>query len=104
MAISKERKNEIIKEYATHEGDTGSTQVQVAVLTADINELNNHLRTHKHDYHSQRGLMKKIGHRRNLLAYLRRTDLQASGPASLILTSAQILSLDKCRGFFCCSF
>ena len=62
---------------ATHEGDTGSTQVQVAVLTADINELNNHLRTHKHDYHSQRGLMKKIGHRRNLLAYLRRTDLQA---------------------------
>lgn len=77
MAISKERKNEIIKEYATHEGDTGSTQVQVAVLTADINELNNHLRTHKHDYHSQRGLMKKIGHRRNLLAYLRRTDLQA---------------------------
>ena len=62
MAISKERKNEIIKEYATHEGDTGSTQVQVAVLTADINELNNHLRTHKHDYHSQRGLMKKNGY------------------------------------------
>lgn len=77
MAISKERKNEIIKEYATHEGDSGSTQVQVAVLTADINELNEHIRVHKHDYHSQRGLMKKIGHRRNLLAYLRRTDVQA---------------------------
>ena len=77
MAISKEKKNEIIKQYATHEGDTGSTQVQVAVLTADINELNEHIRTHKHDYHSQRGLMKKIGHRRNLLAYLRRTDLNA---------------------------
>lgn len=77
MAISKKRKNEIIKEYATHEGDTGSTQVQVAVLTADINELNEHIRVHKHDYHSQRGLMKKIGHRRNLLAYLRRTDVQA---------------------------
>ena len=77
MAISKERKDQIIKEFATHEGDTGSTQVQVAVLTADINELNDHLRTHKHDYHSQRGLMKKIGHRRNLLAYLRRTDLNA---------------------------
>ena len=76
MAISKERKNEIIKEYATHEGDTGSTQVQVAVLTADINELNNHLRTHKHDYHSQRGLMKKIGHRRNLLRYLQENDLE----------------------------
>ena len=77
MAISKELKDQIIKEFATHEGDTGSTQVQVAVLTADINELNDHLRTHKHDYHSQRGLMKKIGHRRNLLAYLRRTDLNA---------------------------
>ena len=77
MAISKEKKNEIIKQYATHEGDTGSTQVQVAVLTAVINELNEHIRTHKHDYHSQRGLMKKIGHRRNLLAYLRRTDLPA---------------------------
>ena len=76
MAISKERKNEIIKEYATHEGDTGSTQVQVAVLTADINELNEHIRVHKHDYHSQRGLMKKIGRRRNLLRYLRNTDIQ----------------------------
>ena len=51
MAISKEKKNEIIKQFATHEGDTGSTQVQVAVLTADINELNEHLREHKHDYH-----------------------------------------------------
>ena len=49
----------------------------MAVLTADINELNEHIRVHKHDYHSQRGLMKKIGHRRNLLAYLRRTDVQA---------------------------
>ena len=77
MAISKEKKNEIIKQFATHEGDTGSTQVQAAVLTADINELNEHLREHKHDYHSQRGLMKKIGHRRNLLAYLRRTALPA---------------------------
>ena len=75
MAISKERKDQIIKEFGTQEGDTGSTQVQVAVLTADINELIDHLRTH--DYHSQRGLMKKIGHRRNLLAYLRRTDLPA---------------------------
>ena len=75
MAISKERKNEIIKEYARHDGDTGSTEVQVAVLTADINELNEHLRVHKKDFHSQRGLMKKIGHRRNLLAYLRKTDV-----------------------------
>ncbi|KRM12508.1 30S ribosomal protein S15 [Paucilactobacillus suebicus] len=77
MAISKERKNEIIKEYARHDGDTGSTEVQVAVLTADINELNEHLRVHKKDFHSQRGLMKKIGHRRNLLAYLRKNDVQS---------------------------
>lgn len=75
MAISKERKNEIIKEFARHDGDTGSTEVQVAILTADINELNEHLRVHKKDFHSQRGLMKKIGHRRNLLAYLRKTDV-----------------------------
>ncbi|MRI81387.1 30S ribosomal protein S15 [Fundicoccus ignavus] len=76
MAISKERKNEIIKEYATHEGDTGSPEVQIAVLTADINSLNGHIRTHKKDFHSYRGLMKKIGHRRNLLAYLRKKDVQ----------------------------
>lgn len=77
MAISQERKNEIIKKYARHDGDTGSTEVQVAVLTADINELNEHLRVHKKDFHSQRGLMKKIGHRRNLLAYLRKNNLQS---------------------------
>ena len=76
MAISKEEKNRIIAEYATHEGDTGSAQVQIAVLTADINELNEHIKQHKKDFASQRGLMKKIGHRRNLLAYLRKTDVQ----------------------------
>ena len=75
MAISNEKKNEIMKKYARHEGDTGSAEVQIAVLTADINELNDHIRSHKKDYASQRGLMKKIGHRRNLLAYLRRTDV-----------------------------
>jgi small subunit ribosomal protein S15 len=74
MAISKEDKNEIMKEYATHEGDTGSPEVQVAVLTAEINHLNEHARVHKKDHHSYRGLMKKIGHRRNLLAYLRNKD------------------------------
>jgi len=76
LAISNEKKNEIMKKYARHEGDTGSAEVQIAVLTADINELNDHIRSHKKDYASQRGLMKKIGHRRNLLAYLRRTDIQ----------------------------
>lgn len=76
MAISNEKKDEIMKKYARHEGDTGSAEVQIAVLTADINELNDHIRSHKKDYASQRGLMKKIGHRRNLLAYLRKTDIQ----------------------------
>lgn len=76
MAISAEKKTEIMKEFARHEGDTGSVEVQVAVLTADINSLNEHMSEHKHDFHSQRGLMKKIGHRRNLLAYLRKEDVQ----------------------------
>lgn len=76
MALSKERKNEIIKEFATHEGDTGSPEVQVAVLTHEINTLNDHIRTHKKDFHSYRGLMKKVGRRRNLLAYLRKKDIQ----------------------------
>ncbi|MGP6138773.1 MULTISPECIES: 30S ribosomal protein S15 [unclassified Jeotgalibaca] len=75
MAISKERKNEIIKAYAVHEGDTGSPEVQIAVLTEEINHLNEHARVHKKDHHSYRGLMKKVGHRRNLLAYLRNKDV-----------------------------
>ncbi|MDC7951993.1 30S ribosomal protein S15 [Liquorilactobacillus mali] len=76
MAISKEKKTEIMQKYARHEGDTGSAEIQIAVLTFDINELNDHIRSHKKDYASQRGLMKKIGHRRNLLAYLRANDVQ----------------------------
>ena len=75
MAISQERKNEIIKEYARHEGDTGSPEVQIAVLTADINKLNEHFKVHKKDYHSNRGLLKKIGRRRDLLKYLKNKDL-----------------------------
>jgi len=76
MAISKERKNELINQFARHEGDTGSPEVQIAVLTEDINQLNEHARLHKKDHHSYRGLMKKVGHRRNLLAYLRQKDVQ----------------------------
>ncbi|BDH61188.1 30S ribosomal protein S15 [Ureibacillus massiliensis 4400831 = CIP 108448 = CCUG 49529] len=76
MAITKERKNEIIAEYRTHEGDTGSPEVQIAVLTEEINALNEHLRTHKKDFHSERGLLKKVGRRRHLLRYLRDTDVQ----------------------------
>ena len=76
MAISKERKNEFMTKFARHEGDTGSPEVQIAVLTEEINHLNEHARVHKKDHHSYRGLMKKVGHRRNLLAYLRKTDVQ----------------------------
>lgn len=75
MAISQERKTEIMQKFARHEGDTGSPEVQIAVLTEEINHLNEHARVHKKDHHSYRGLMKKVGHRRNLLAYLRKTDV-----------------------------
>ena len=75
MAISKVEKQEIIKAYAVHEGDTGSPEVQVAVLTAEINCLNDHLKQHKHDHHSRRGLLRMVGKRRNLLTYLRNKDI-----------------------------
>ncbi|WP_080846403.1 30S ribosomal protein S15 [Cytobacillus gottheilii] len=76
MAITKERKNELIAEYKTHDSDTGSPEVQIAVLTEEINSLNEHLRTHKKDHHSRRGLLKMVGKRRNLLTYLRNKDVQ----------------------------
>ena len=72
---AKEKKNEIIAQYARHEGDTGSVEVQVAVLTWEINHLNEHIKQHKKDHATYRGLMKKIGRRRNLLAYLRTNDV-----------------------------
>ena len=73
--LLKSEKDAIIKKYAIDEGDTGSPEVQVAILTAEINRLTEHFKEHKHDYHSQRGLMKKVGRRKNLLAYLQRKDL-----------------------------
>ncbi|MEQ6375373.1 30S ribosomal protein S15 [Bacillaceae bacterium S4-13-58] len=75
MAITQERKNQIIEEYKTHDQDTGSPEVQIAVLTEQINTLNEHLRTHKKDHHSRRGLLKMVGKRRNLLNYLRNKDV-----------------------------
>ncbi|KTF04777.1 MULTISPECIES: 30S ribosomal protein S15 [Trueperella] len=76
MALSKERKDDIIKEYATHEGDTGSPEVQIALLSARISELTEHFRTHKHDHHSRRGLMLLIGKRKRLLTYLQNEDIE----------------------------
>ena len=74
--MTQAEKQAIIKEYAIHEGDTGSAQVQVAVLTARINELTEHLKVHKKDHHSRRGLLKMVGHRRNLLNYIYKNDVQ----------------------------
>ena len=76
MALTKEAKAEIIKKFGKDAKDTGSTEVQIAILTAEINELNTHFETHIHDFHSKRGLMKKIGQRRSLLAYLKKEDLK----------------------------
>ena len=69
-------KTEIIKEFGRFEGDTGSPEVQIALLTARINELNDHLKMHKKDHHSRRGLLKMVGQRRNLLNYLMKTDIE----------------------------
>lgn len=74
--MTKEQKQEIIKEYASHEGDTGSPEVQIAVLTFRIRELTEHLKIHKKDHHSRRGMLKMVGHRRNLLAYLQKCDIE----------------------------
>ena len=76
MALTKEMKQSIVEEYRMKEGDTGSTEVQVAILTKEITELNEHLKIHKHDHHSRRGLLMKVGHRRNLLKYLAKNDIQ----------------------------
>lgn len=71
----KETKQEIIKKYATHEGDTGSPEVQIALLTERINHLNEHLKIHKKDHHSRRGLLKMVGVRRSFLNYLMKNDI-----------------------------
>lgn len=75
MALTQERKNQLIEEYRTHESDTGSPEVQIAILTEKINYLNDHLRMHKKDHHSRRGLLKMVGQRRNLLGYLKDKDV-----------------------------
>ncbi len=73
--MDKDIKQQIINEYATHEGDTGSPEVQVALLTYRINHLNEHLKTHKKDHHSRRGLLKMVGVRRSFLKYLEKKDI-----------------------------
>ncbi|HXH22834.1 MAG TPA: 30S ribosomal protein S15 [Dehalococcoidia bacterium] len=74
--LTAERKTEIIETHKTHEGDTGSPEVQIALLTERINHLTQHLRTHRKDHHSRRGLLKMVGQRRRQLAYLNKTDVE----------------------------
>ena len=74
--LTQEAKQEIMKKYAMHEGDTGSPEVQIAVLTARIQYLTDHLKVHKKDFHSRRGLLKMVGHRRRLLSYLYKKDIE----------------------------
>ena len=75
MPLKKDIRQSLVKEYQLHETDTGSTEVQVALLTERVKELTDHLQMHKKDHHSRRGLLKLVGRRRRLLAYLRRTDV-----------------------------
>jgi small subunit ribosomal protein S15 len=76
MALLKAQKDDIITQFRVHDEDTGSPEVQIALLTERINGLTDHLRTHKHDHHSRRGLLKLVGRRRRLLAYLSDTDVE----------------------------
>ena len=75
MALTADEKTQIINEYATHEGDTGSPEVQVALLSKRIADLTEHLKEHKHDHHSRRGLLLMVGDRRRMLDYLQRVDI-----------------------------
>ena len=77
MALTKEVKTQIIKEFAKNDKDTGSTEVQIAILTKEINLLTDHLKEHTHDYHSRRGLLRKVGQRKSLLNYLAKTDVNS---------------------------
>jgi small subunit ribosomal protein S15 len=75
MALSSEKKGKIIKDFKINDKDTGSAEVQVAILTEEINNLTLHLKNNKHDYHSKRGLLRKVGQRRNMLNYLKAKDV-----------------------------
>ena len=75
MALTKEAKEELVKKYARSKNDTGSAEVQIAILTEEIKNLTEHLKEHKHDHHSRRGLLRKVGQRRSMLNYLAKKDV-----------------------------
>ena len=77
MAVTSERKAALVKEFGANAKDSGNTKVQIAILTEEINDLTEHLKVHTHDYHSRRGLLKKVGQRRNMLQYLAKKDIQS---------------------------
>ncbi len=77
MALTKEKKSEIVSKFAKNKKDTGSAEVQIAILTEEINALTKHMETHKQDFHSNRGLLKKVGQRKRLLAYLAKQDINS---------------------------
>ena len=77
MALTKETKEALVKKFARDKKDTGSAEVQIAILTKEINDLTEHLKVHIHDFHSRRGLLRKVGKRRNLLQYLAKKDIQS---------------------------
>ncbi len=77
MPLVQEKKNSVIEDYKTHETDTGSSEVQIALLTTRINQVNEHLKVHKHDHHSRRGLLMMVGRRRRLMAYLSSKDISS---------------------------
>ena len=95
--IQKEKKTQVILENATHEGDTGSPEVQIAILTARINELTEHLRVHKHDNHSRRGLLMMVGKRRSLLDYLQKKDIERYRALIAKLGAVRAFFVRKCR-------
>ncbi len=76
MSLNKNEKQALVEKFRLKEGDTGSAEIQIAILTKEIEKLNVHLRTHKHDFHSRRGLLQKVGHRRHLMNYLRNKDVE----------------------------
>ena len=93
--LSKDKKQKVIKKYQTHEGDTGSTEIQIALLTAEIEELAGHLKQHHKDHSSRRGLLRKVGERRRLLRYLKKEDASSYEALAKKLKLKQAKALTK---------
>ena len=101
--MTKERKEEIIKTFATHEGDTGSPEVQIALLTERINHLNNdHLNIHKKDHHSRRGLLMMVGKRRGLMNYLKSQDIERYRALVSLVLESNFIFVYKANGIYSC--